>query len=150
MSQEEKPKKLSDILFIVAVVAVILVPIVAIIGVSIKGNKEDQPKSPVSLVEARARLAESSADLMKATLNVYYVNYKEYPVTDTALSEDIVNNPHLYSENAAASIQSVRTTDLQNFNYSVRGDYQAYKFTYTDPLKKETVTVEGDYQNSYH
>ena len=99
----------------------------------------ESSQHPISKTEAN--LENSSVELIKASLNVYYVDQREYPFDYDTLLESTTGEDRESLEYA--------TSSLKDFKYQRRGDYQAYKLNYTS-LTGEKKSVEGNYRNDYH
>lgn len=77
---------------------------------------------------------------IQATANVYYVKNGYYPVS---YNEMIESDPQ-YADDLKDYL-----TKLKDFEYTRRGDRQAYQITYTN-IAGERIIVDGDYENEYH
>lgn len=80
-------------------------------------------------------------ELVEAELRDYYANERIYPISESDLSE-------IFDDEEGLSYRDV-TKELEDFNYTVRGDREAYKFTYTDNDGKSQ-TVSGNYKEDYN
>ena len=114
-----------------------------------------QPKQPTPVTTDQSQLTKllardtASANLIKATLTVYYIANNEYPVDYATLTSYVDNDQTgQWSASGKTNFDGIRK-NLKDLSYTVRGDFQAYQFTYTDSAGKP-VTVKGDYQNDYH
>ncbi len=117
-----------------------LILIVAVVGgISVLQQPEGSSHRPVSEVEAD--LETSSVELIKASLDVYYVHEGEYPFDFDTLLKSTDGEDRQSLEQASSN--------LKDFEYQRRGDYQAYKLNYTS-LSGEKKSVEGNYQNDFH
>lgn len=112
------------------IAAVILVIII------IAANQE--PPSQVNT--ATGRVETSTAAVIQSTLNVYYVDRGYYPSSYEALME--------YKPENAAKLKEYKD-ELKEFEYSRRGDEQAYQITYTN-VDGKTITLTGNYKEDYN
>lgn len=123
-----------------AIVGGVIVAIILVI-VIISLPKPTQPAQLDAAGQATQRLEKADADVIEAALKVYYIKQGQYPSTIDQLidSED------------TDSQQSLRegVDRLADFDYSVRGDKQAYKITYKS-VDKQTVSLEGNYKEDYN
>ncbi len=83
----------------------------------------------------------STMNYIKAALNYYYVLHGEYPRNTEELVEKL---PDEQREHWQKTIKN-----LKEFTYSVRGDKQAYKATYTN-YYGEKIEIQGNYQEDFH
>lgn len=94
----------------------------------------------------------SGEDLIKNELDLYYIIYNKYPNSIEKLMEglsDERNYKLLKRERYDRTLLKNVIKDLEGFTYSVRGDDQAYKFTYKHKYGEQKV-VEGNYQKDFH
>jgi hypothetical protein len=82
----------------------------------------------------------TTVSAIQATANVYYVKKGYYP----ASYEEMIESDPKYAED----LKGYRTK-LKDFEYTRRGDSQAYQITYTN-IAGEKIVVNGDYKNEYH
>lgn len=94
--------------------------------------------------QATIDLGKASAEVVKATLNLYYLDNGNYPVYANTVNEDSAIN-----QESKDSYNKATTATLKDFDYSVKGDGKAYKFTYLSADGK-TVEINGSYENEYH
>jgi hypothetical protein len=98
-----------------------------------------QPPKKTALEIAQTNLEISTINAVKANLNVYYVDKREYPFDYDELID--------YTDSGKDILIKAKD-ELKDFKYTHRGDYQAYKITYTNADGKKIV-VEGNYQEDY-
>jgi len=93
---------------------------------------------------------ENYARVIKADLNLYYVLYKQYPDDTRSLLEGLRKDTYQDKKETEKQVliteKSIR--ELKDFNYVVRGDEQAYKFTYMGQFGRKE--VQGEYQKDFH
>lgn len=82
----------------------------------------------------------TTVSAIQATANVYYVKKGYYPVS----YDEMVKSDPQYAED----LKSYKAK-LKDFEYTRRGDRQAYQITYTN-IAGEKIVVEGNYTNEYH
>jgi hypothetical protein len=114
-----------------------------------------QPKSqpaPVTMSQEQldATLARdtSDANLIKAVLTQYYVRQGSYPFDYESIVEYVNNDDSGNWDTESKKNFNDIQTHLKDLDYTVKGDRQAYRFTYTD-ITGKPVTVDGDYKNDY-
>jgi len=91
----------------------------------------------------------AEANLIKATIEAYYASNGKYPSDYEKLVAYVQDDRSgTWSANDKKDFTNIKT-HLIDFAYTVRGDGQAYQFTYTD-VDGKPVTIKGDYQNDYH
>lgn len=90
---------------------------------------------------AKVRLESSSSDSLSAHLDLYFVQKGNYPTDLERLQESIEKPEDL------AFLKEVES-NLKDLDYTVRGDGEAYKFTYTG-LDGETKEVSGNYKEDF-
>lgn len=88
-------------------------------------------------------LEEARANLIKASLNVYYTSIGSYPFS----TEEFLN--YLESRDDEGLLTKEALQQLKDLKYSRRGDRQAYKITYTSVNGNE-FSFEGNYKEDYH
>ncbi len=103
----------------------------------------------------------SAQNVVKSNLEMYYSFYQKYPSDTDELIEGLSNKKNYEILNQKPlDLSSLKRTigkesnqyswqELKEFSYSVRGDRQAYKFSYTDQYGKRKV-IEGSYQKDFH
>jgi hypothetical protein len=112
--------------------------IAAIILIVIIVTSTSAGKPSVDSLSGKVETTTVSA--IQATANVYYVKKGYYPVS----YEEMIESDPQYAED----LKSYKTK-LKDFEYTRRGDSQAYQITYTN-IAGEKITVNGDYKNEYH
>lgn len=93
----------------------------------------------------------SGAKVVKADLDLYYALYGKYPTDRNDFVEKLSNSEFIKKKDKpfdAAFLQKIMN-DLKDFSYTVRGDEQAYKFSYTDQYGEKKV-IEANYQKDFH
>lgn len=123
----------------IAIVGGIILATLIIIFIATQ-PKPDQPTPLNAVGQAEQKLENANADLIKSSLKVYYIEESEYP---SEIEELLSSKEGEIKDSLQASI-----SNLNDFDYSVRGDRQAYKFTYKS-IDTQLVTVEGNYQEDY-
>lgn len=94
-------------------------------------------------------LYEAQAKYLASILDVYFLTDGEYPLDIPYMIETIKMYPKDFPSIKKDDFKQIKkATELPEFKYKVRGDNQAYKFTYKG-VEGETVTKKGDYQNDY-
>lgn len=81
---------------------------------------------------------------IKVTLDLYYLTKGKYPRTTDDLFEELVKSAPTLDKRAKDPVDK-----LKDFEYSVRGDYQSYKITYTDSAGNKHEIV-GNYSEDFH
>jgi hypothetical protein len=81
---------------------------------------------------------------IKATLSLYYTVERKYPRTTDDLFEELAKSAPTLDTRARDPVDK-----LKDFEYTVRGDYQSYKITYTDSTGNMH-EVLGNYKEDYH
>jgi hypothetical protein len=112
--------------------------IATIILIVIVIASNQQPKSLVDTTSGKIETA--YIGIIQATINVYYTDKGHYPSS----YEDLIE----YKPEDKADLEKYQT-NLKDFEYTRRGDEQAYKITYTN-IDKKTITVEGNYKEDYN
>lgn len=102
-------------------------------------------------VVATTNYESAAVELIKSDLNLSYVFYENYPIDMGSLSEDLLKIYERDQQKGQEYVTSMKRAmkNLKNFEYSVRGDRKAYKFSYTD-LHGEKKEVEGNYEEDFH
>jgi hypothetical protein len=94
----------------------------------------------------------SAVKVLKADLNLYYALYGNYPTDKDKFLEKLSENEFIKKNEGKPfdtnSLQKVMNS-LKDFSYTVRGDEQAYKFSYIDQYGEKKV-IEGNYQKDFH
>ena len=120
----------------ILVVLVVLGVFIGIVGLTTM----NQPVKRDSVTQATMNLEKAQIESVKASLNVYYADKGEYPFS----YEELID----YTQ-TGKDILIKAEKDIRDFKYTHRGDYQAYKITYTD-IDGNKKTVQGNYQDDYH
>ena len=115
----------------------IIIGIFAIIALITSGGA---PKQVSPLSAAESKLETASVDVVKSSLRYYYATERKYPLDYDTLLE-------AQSEDSATYLKDAHKT-LKDFNYSVTGDREKYRFTYTS-LDGDSKEVEGNYKEDY-
>ena len=145
-STHERPRMDRTNVIIVAIVVTIVLAVGVSFGLTMYANTNE----PSAVEKAEQDLQDASADMIKASLDVYYVLHSRYPTSMDILKEDIATDPESWrASDASPDSMDTAIKELPGFTYEVRGDGEAYKFTYTDQ-RGEKRTVEGNYQEDYH
>lgn len=114
-----------------------------------KSTNEAKENYKNAVIESEA----AKEDVVESSLNLYYVFYGRYPADTDSLIEGLSNkkNYELLDREPSDTTILVKivNSDLNNFEYSVRGDKKAYKFTYLSS-DGETKEVIGEYQKEFH
>lgn len=106
----------------------------------------DETKHKNEVAEATKNVESSSVQELKASLDYYYVLEGEYPRN----TEDLVKVLSRSEKNKEIiKALPIAIKSLKDFTFTVRGDEQAYKFTYTNSNGKQQV-VEGNYKKDFH
>jgi len=100
----------------------------------------NQPEKTDAVESANTKYETALIESIKASLNVYYVDMGEYPYSYDALVEHIDEGKDILID---------AKEEIPDLEYTHRGDYQAYKITYTNQ-DGDKVTVDGNYQDDYH
>ena len=96
------------------------------------------------VAETRNKLETASVNVLKAELDIYYVEYGRYPGTLSSLDEYVKDS----RKDSISSYEDSKNS-LKDLLYVVRGDSQAYKITYTS-VSGQSIEVDGNYQQDYH
>ena len=113
--------------------------------VVIKSNQAKQAREEkISL--AKDNLSTATTNLIKASLDVYYVANNKYPLKMEDLYQFLADNPN--TKDKLGQLQEF-SAKLNNFNYAVKGDRKAYNISYIDD-KGNTITIQGNYDNEFH
>jgi len=97
-------------------------------------------QAPPSRVDTPVgKLETSTAAVIQSTLNVYYVDKGYYPISYESLIEYKPENETKLNE---------YKNELKDFEYSRRGDEQAYQITYTN-IDDKKITLTGNYKEDY-
>lgn len=94
----------------------------------------------------------SHEKVIKSAIGIYYAFYQEYPTDIDDLIKKLSykkNYEILHKKPYDTEYLKKVLVELKDFSYTVRGDRQAYKFTYQQKYGKQ-VTVEGNYQKDFH
>ena len=98
-------------------------------------------QEPPSLVDTpQGKLETSTASVIQSTLNVYYVDKGYYPTSYEALMD--------YKPENHDKLKEYRN-ELKDFEYSRRGDEQAYQITYTN-IDKMKIKLTTNYKEDYN
>ncbi len=124
-------------IFIIFGVLAVLIGILAIVS----SVQQSQGIAYRSISKEEANLEKASSDMVTVSLDGYYANKGRYPVDYDALVA------HYDGETKDYLLKS--QVLLKDFEYTRRGDEQAYKFTYTSK-SGEKKSVEGQYRKDYN
>lgn len=140
MSTEANNQQQRTQALIVGGILVAIIAVFALVNAFQASSEDNQANTPDSYTQAILDAEEAAASHLEASLRFYYVTnvIRQYPV----------NIDSLYDEQENSLLEDNVNKWLKDFKYSVRGDYQAYKFTYTDSLGEQQ-TVEGNYREDY-
>jgi len=128
-----------------AIIGAIIVAIILIIIIfTIPKGSSGTTKTLDATTQAQVDYEEATAGVVKSTLNLYYVNHGEYPITLQRVIED-----ENIDQESRTLFKDAIEVELKDFDYSVKGDESAYKFTYKS-VTGEQISQEGDYTNEYH
>lgn len=142
MSQDKKPKsKVKIVLIILGVVGILALLYVAV-GLTSQAARRQQAEQAIMEYHA------ASANYIEATLKVYYTYYGWYPFSMDELADNIAKNEDKFWEDPNPQQLKESVAALQNFEYSKRGDGQAYQITYTD-IRGKQVVLEGNYRADF-
>jgi hypothetical protein len=83
-------------------------------------------------------------NVVKSSLDLYYVKKGEYPRRNDKLVEELKKIDGLKIDELEKAINT-----LKDFKYQLRGDEEAYQFSYTDSSGQKH-TVEGEYKKNFH
>lgn len=115
--------------------ALIAIIVVMFAAMSLSNDPDKQKEQLMSSTSGRVET--TSADAVKAAIDLYRVQEGRYPWSYEDMLETLGSHTKDYAKN------------LPEFDYSRRGDGEAYRFTYRS-IAGETVTVEGNYSEEYH
>jgi len=128
-----------------AIIGAVIVAIILIIIIfTIPKGSSETTKTLDATTQARVDYEKATAGVVKSTLNLYYVNHGEYPITIQRVVED-----EKIDQKSRTLFKDAIEVELKDFDYSVKGDESAYKFTYKS-VTGEQISQEGDYTNEYH
>jgi|GEM_PF-3178565 hypothetical protein len=124
-------------------IAVIIGVLVLIVGIlaGVSAAQQSSGHAYRSMSQQEAKVENASVELMKAGLQVYYIENGHYPYD----MEDFLEKAQ--QENLEAYRRAM--VNLQDYKYAQRGDRQAYKVTYTSGTG-ERKSFEGNYKEDYH
>lgn len=107
-------------------------------------SKKEVRRTEQNLKTANQELEKSSVGLLTASLKFYYAIKGDYPSVISDMKEVLETN----KESSYATLEKA-ISKVNNIQYRVRGDRQAYKITYTNQ-RGENITVEGNYRSDFH
>lgn len=142
MAENEDGKNYYKRLTIVGVV--IVSAILLIVLFTLPKNDESPSKKLEANTEAQVKYEESTANVVKTTLNLYYVHNGYYPIYINRVMEET----RIDQESRNLFKEATEKT-LAEFDYSVKGNESAYKFTYKS-ITGEVMESEGNYEEEYH
>lgn len=125
--------------------------IAVIIGIGVYSDMQN--KQDVKVAEINYEKA--SANVIESAVEMHYVYEGKYPRSLKDLTDTLkVDINQMKERNLAPSEQFLPTLeksikDLKSLEYKVRGDDQAYQFTYTD-FDGKTQTITGNYNKDFH
>jgi len=90
---------------------------------------------------AQGKLETSTVAAIQAQINLNYVTEGNYAYNYDNLIEE--------ANDEDKSLLREYRDSLNEFDYSVRGDGNAYQIVYTN-IAGEKITINGDYKNEYH
>lgn len=94
----------------------------------------------------------SAVNVLKADLDLYYALYGNYPTDKDKFLEKLSKDEYIKKREGKPFdtnfLQKIMNS-LKGFLYTVRGDEQAYKFSYIDQYGEKKV-IEGNYQKDFH
>lgn len=122
-----------------------------ILGLTVLGfiaitSKQDKQASEEKISLAKDNLYTATTNLLKASLDVYYVANNKYPLNLEDLYQFLSDNPD--TRDKLGQLREL-VVKLDNFNYAVKGDRKAYNISYIDD-KGNTITIQGNYDNEFH
>lgn len=126
------------------IIGLILLVVAGTIGYG--AYSDYQRKSKVTQAEADLETAKvnqekTGIDLVRSVLDVYYTRNGRYPINTDELAESMEDE----FRDPLVKIMA----QLTEFDYTVRGDGQSYRFTYKDRAGVQQA-VEGNYQEDFH
>ena len=124
--------------------AVFVAIILIIITFTIPKGSSGTTKTLDATTQAQVDYEKATARVVKSTLNLYYVNHREYPIS----LQSVIEDENIDQESRTLFKEAIEV-QLKEFDYSVKGDESAYKFTYISAAGDQ-VSQEGDYTNDYH
>lgn len=131
---------------IIFAVVLLIVLVGGFIILSVKQRSDRIKKLEIAYVE-----------MVKASVNLYRVAYGTYPYDAEVLIRDLEVyaktervQPDL-KEGMSDSIKSTKkaVNELKDFDFSLRGDGEAYQITYTD-FEGNKKVIEGNYNKEFH
>lgn len=122
---------------------ILLVIVLVIIGYFVIDDYMVKQKREKNLEIATLNYEQSLVNVMKASLNLYYVNVGSYPINIDSLKE------HFTKIGQSIGNISKAETKLNNFEYEFRGDKQAAQIKYINYDGEEKV-VEFSYKDDFH
>ncbi len=113
-------------------------------------TQKEQNKADISAnTDKYARLYKARAEYLKSVLNLYYVVEGNYPIDINFMVQTIKDSSKDFPTIKKSELKDIKdTAKLPHFKYQVRGDEQAYKFSYTN-VEGKKVEVKGNYQKDY-
>ena len=126
-------------------VAVGLLIVALIIGLFISQRNTESTKD----MEVFTNAETSGIEWLEAELDLYYLENGQYPVDYSILEEYIVEADDTDSATENKELLTSVEDSLDNLEYKVRGDGEAYQLTYTSDTG-EMVTKEGNYREDFN
>lgn len=114
-----------------------IIAVIILIIIIIAATSNHTPKSLVDT--ASGKVETTTAAAIQAYINSYYVDKEYYPYDYQALID--------YKPENKADLEKYQS-NLKDFEYSRRGDEQAYQFKYTNIDDKEII-LKGNYKEDY-
>lgn len=108
---------------------------VVVLGAGILFTVNSSNKAETAEQTQVEQLAQTRIEFIQASLDVVYAQQRSYPLTTETLLEYTKEGTR---ENLKTAIES-----LENYDYKLRGDAQAYEISYT--VGGEKKTVKGEY-----
>ncbi len=125
-------------------ILILVVAVVALVYFLDRQNLKRLEAARANLETAKAAQESDGVELIKADLNLYYVVHKSYPWEISDVEEAVEE-----AQKGNYKVTQDAISGLKDFSYEIKGNRQAYKFSYTD-LNEKRVTEEGNYQADFH
>ena len=103
---------------------------------------DSQQKSNEAAINEQVDVENKRMNLLKSQLDLYYLENGKYPINDEDFKEYLSKD----TEDNGASLRSIE--ELNQFDYSVRGDGKAYKIKYNS-ASGDRKSVSGNYEEDY-
>lgn len=126
------------------IVLSVAVVVLALVSYMVYDEVKTQAEWKSEVGVATKNYETAQENVVKSSLDLYYVKKGEYPRSKDKLVEELKKIEGIKVDELEKAIIT-----LKDFNYQLRGDEEAYQFSYTDYIGQKH-TVEGEYKKNFH